>query len=820
MGHYFDKSASMFSCTGARSARRNRQDPAALRSYLRASTESEMSDEPKADGNVPKFTVDTHLFRELGELLVGRESTALIELVKNAYDADATKVVVYGHRLADAKRGEIKISDDGVGMDPATFERGFLRVASRLKSSGTRKSERWKRRFTGAKGIGRLAAHKLARRLSVNSIPFRASIDQSVVAVDGAIDWDRVEEAETLDKIAPGAVTIANRVARSSEKHGTVLSLSRLRGKWTAAQLGKFLVEVEALRPPKVLTQSLEDIVAKDELLFDTPTVVDRNSLDPGFIVELSGDFETGDGYWPVLVNAAHWIVEIEATPKRIRYRITPTKRARADNEFVQQRKFAQPHPQPEQGPFFHARILIRQGQAMGRKEERAWSSRSAGVRVYMEGFRVLPYGEETDDWLALARDNNERTRKLRFIDPSADADMPEQTDEGLYLLPNKHYVGAVFLTNDRAPSMQMLVNREGFIPNESFDLMTTLVRRGIDLATRVRTAAAIALAEAEAERQRSEPQTRQDPTLTGPKPAKPPVRKTIRQRTEESLELLAAKATELDQLAADSPADVGRKLRAAAEGIRHASSVSREAIPANSMVLVLASVGTQLAAFVHEVNRLLSLSSDVESSIIRLQELQLGSKARSQLAVVLGVTSDLRRALERQASYLVDVLTPDSRRRRSRQKLSEVLDATWRLVASTAERRGIQIINEVSLEHRTTKMFKAELIAILTNLLTNAVKAAGEDGKIRGSSFLEGALLIFRLENTGKEVNVDKSERWFRPFESTTLEVDPVLGQGMGLGLGITRDILGEMGATVSFVKPRRGFATAVEVRWPAEGR
>ena len=45
------------------------------------------------------FTVDTHLFRELGELLVGRDSTALIELIKNAYDADATEIIVHGERL-------------------------------------------------------------------------------------------------------------------------------------------------------------------------------------------------------------------------------------------------------------------------------------------------------------------------------------------------------------------------------------------------------------------------------------------------------------------------------------------------------------------------------------------------------------------------------------------------------------------------------------------------------------------------------------------------------------------------------------------------
>lgn len=109
-----------------------------------------------------RFTVDTHLFRELGELLVGRESTALVELIKNAYDADATHVTVHGESLHDPKLGRIVISDNGVGMTLQEFEEGFLRIASRIKEQGSRTSIRFNRRFTGAKGIGRLAAHKLA----------------------------------------------------------------------------------------------------------------------------------------------------------------------------------------------------------------------------------------------------------------------------------------------------------------------------------------------------------------------------------------------------------------------------------------------------------------------------------------------------------------------------------------------------------------------------------------------------------------------------------------------------------------------------------
>src|SRR5438552_18388124 len=122
-----------------------------------------------------KFTVDTHLFRELGELLVGRDSTALVELVKNAYDADATNVIVYGEGLDDLRQAWVRISDDGVGMSPAEFEQGFLRIASRLREQGSRQSKRYSRRYTGAKGIGRLAAHKIARLMELRSVAWNGN---------------------------------------------------------------------------------------------------------------------------------------------------------------------------------------------------------------------------------------------------------------------------------------------------------------------------------------------------------------------------------------------------------------------------------------------------------------------------------------------------------------------------------------------------------------------------------------------------------------------------------------------------------------------
>jgi len=152
------------------------------------------------------FTVDTHLFRELGELLVGRDSTALVELIKNSYDADATEVVVYGEALTSLSRGYIQIRDNGIGMNRKEFENGFLRIAARTKVENNRRSLVFSRRFTGAKGIGRLAAHKLARLLEISSAPWNQhSTNGPLIAapmgLQATIDWDVIETKKTLDEL-------------------------------------------------------------------------------------------------------------------------------------------------------------------------------------------------------------------------------------------------------------------------------------------------------------------------------------------------------------------------------------------------------------------------------------------------------------------------------------------------------------------------------------------------------------------------------------------------------------------------------------------
>ncbi|MCK5806119.1 MAG: ATP-binding protein, partial [Lentisphaeria bacterium] len=367
-----------------------------------------------------KFTVDTHLFRELGELLVGRDSTALVELIKNAYDADATLVTVHGENLDDPENGKIVISDNGAGMTPDQFERGFLCIASRIKEGGTRRSLRFERRYTGAKGVGRLAAHKLACRMQVYSIPDEQMNSQgsgeSVIAV---IDWDKVESHRTLSELEGSDALVVQAEPRDPEQEsGTIMELQYLRRKWTESERTRLFWEVQTFQPAEALVCPPSGAVSLP-LLFDTPRVSDANSDDKGFKVALTGDFEVGEEYWQSVLESAFWVVEILASREdgKVTYRITPTTRCLQDNSDAHQQTYVMDHPDPENGPFFESRILIREGSGNFGTSLRGWVGRNAGIRVYMEGFRVLPYGEKGDDWLEINADFK-RTRTFRHLDP------------------------------------------------------------------------------------------------------------------------------------------------------------------------------------------------------------------------------------------------------------------------------------------------------------------------------------------------------------------------------------------------------------------
>lgn len=174
----------------------------------------------------------------------------------------------------------------------------------------------------------------------------------------------------------------------------------------------------------------------------------------------------------------------------------------------------------------------------------------------------------------------------------------------------------------------------------------------------------------------------------------------------------------------------------------------SEDLISERVMLRILASLGTQMSAFVHEVNSLIVMAEHLDAGFNKVrQEELLPAQIRLQVANLHGAIGDLTRNLGRQASYLTDVISIDVRRRRSRLSFSESFEVAKRLVDRQAADRSITIENSIPSDLKSIPMFPAELTTIFSNLLTNAVKSAGDNGYIRVKVAMLGAYLGAKAE-------------------------------------------------------------------------
>ena len=138
-----------------------------------------------------------HILRRIGDELISRETVAVIELVKNAYDADATRVLVRFQGPLEIGQGRIEVIDNGHGMSLETIQTTWMEPATLFRKRQQR-SEQYGRRVLGEKGIGRFAASRLANTLEV--VTRRAGEGREIRVL---FDWSQFDdEQKYLDQVA------------------------------------------------------------------------------------------------------------------------------------------------------------------------------------------------------------------------------------------------------------------------------------------------------------------------------------------------------------------------------------------------------------------------------------------------------------------------------------------------------------------------------------------------------------------------------------------------------------------------------------------
>lgn len=176
------------------------------------------------------FNVRSTLIQRLGEEIVQDEVWAMVELIKNAYDADAENVFIEINTKECAKgsdlhfksleRGFIKITDDGSGMSLDGVKRNWLTFSiSQKRNFKAEAATEKKRTPVGGQGMGRLGTQRLGRHVELFT-----SEGKQGATLQVAFDWNDFLGEKQLTEIP---VFVGNS-SELSEK-GTVIMIFPIR---------------------------------------------------------------------------------------------------------------------------------------------------------------------------------------------------------------------------------------------------------------------------------------------------------------------------------------------------------------------------------------------------------------------------------------------------------------------------------------------------------------------------------------------------------------------------------------------------------------
>lgn len=714
------------------------------------------------------FQVDAGLLVQLGEELVTDRAVALAELVKNAYDADATRVTITLDKVT-TKGGRIVVADNGLGMSPAAVRDHWMSIATPSKQK-VPQSKKYKRLRAGSKGIGRFATRCLAHQLAL--VTTASDAGKQRLTTTARFDWDRFVSGNAIDSVK---VKINSRPASKDERTGTTLELHPARHIWHRKDVESVKRHLNTLIDPT--WAFAENGNASDGFDFE---IVSQE------FPELSGSMahEFLDSAWCELSGAVDPDNEDRA---RFELRILKGEQKGRTKTFT----YPTPFPLLGESTFRIRWVVYNRDSVAGLqfnvKDLRKIGRENGGVAVYDRGFRVMGYGSPGDDWLGIDED---RANRASTIDPHMRR-LLQGNDRPLLLLPaTTNLYGSVSLAGHKADDFRQTPNRERFVQDDGFEQLKAFVRSGIDWMT-------IIYAQTTYSRR---VESRSDPVYQI---------RSVRERIER----------QEDDFDPGVATEISQALRIAESSI---AAQREETIGELSMLRVMASAGTMVQVFTHQLSGVLAGLESDQRALARYRS-KLPQAERADFTAKLKVLRDRLQSARHQGELLGLLHGRDARKRRKRLNVRALLDEVCGAFSGYAEAFGITVdyTTDVPASLKTPPLFQAELGAILLNLVTNAIKAVKEtkqrDIRVEAWRERDPDQVVIRVHDTGVGADPERWEEFFEPFVSDS-KPDMLLGVGTGLGLKIVRDFLEPYEGEAHFVTPEQGWATCVELIIPED--
>lgn len=202
------------------------------------------------DNRTLRWRFDVSTFRLIGRDLITDRVTALFELVKNSYDANAQNVNVIFENVGAGKTDSlIRIEDDGYGMSFEDIRDKWMVIGTSSKRSQPYSPEPYNRKCVGEKGIGRFAVDKLGDKVSI--ITKNTGTDKWLkVDVDWSSYFNEPQEREDIRLFTDVENAYSYSEAENQNISGTRLVITSIREPWTKKEIEHLLHEISKIVSP------------------------------------------------------------------------------------------------------------------------------------------------------------------------------------------------------------------------------------------------------------------------------------------------------------------------------------------------------------------------------------------------------------------------------------------------------------------------------------------------------------------------------------------------------------------------------------------
>jgi signal transduction histidine kinase len=704
------------------------------------------------DRVIKKFKIDARLILQLGRDSIKDHSTALVELVKNSFDADASKVEIEIQSKGEEKK--IRVADNGFGMTGSEIQDNWLRIGfSEKKESKTSKKGR---RKTGEKGIGRIASDRLGVILKM----FTKSEDDVLQGIE--VNWDEfdvpdksLDEIE-LKEIKSPKINIPVRAGEPPRNTGTELLISNLRTNWTETDVRNLYQELSFFSP-----------LFKDE-----------------FEIEIKNDINAA--YSKIVKSAIYETAEIELT---LHYNGEDELIYEFKNKVMPELNKTEIKPlnqvilQDEYSPldcgaidlklyFFVRKKDLLEGTGFSLSDLKDFLSENYGVKLYRDKVVVKPYGFANNqfgqDWLGLDVKRSE--------DPAG-------VSRPTYKVMASNIVGYAYFTRDNNPKLIDSSSREGLVENKAFRDLKELINASVTLLAGYRH---------DINKEANKNKSGGDAKTTAAQV------RSIRENLQSVVKDLEETKAHLDKGKNHQNISFASSISKISEAVEETEETFEKLLEEKRVLNALATLGISSAVFGHEtesaINTFRKNAKNAKDSLC---------KAKPEIKEAINELSDAITYAKIVGGWGQFALSriENEKKKKVNIKIKNLISDTIKQVKPAFDGKNIEI--EKNLNNVMARAYPMDIESIILNLLTNSFNAVPNSKRPRKvqidldhENIEEKKGMKIIVGDSGPGIAKEYIDKIWMPLWTT--KVGKKGRDGTGLGLTIVKSIVDELGGKI----------------------